>query len=161
MKTRLIAIALAATVLAACSTTEPEGTATTASTPSAEDTAVAPAAGSPDEFQQVVGDRVAFATDSATLSPEAQNRLRRQADWLQRNGAGSVMIEGHADERGTREYNLALGERRAVSVRDYLVAQGVAADRLRVVSFGKERPICTEPTPACWDQNRRAVTVIR
>lgn len=161
MKTRLIAAILATSVLAACSTAEPDAQATAASASTPAATLANPDISAQEDFRQSVGDRVHFPTDSAALSPEALDSLSQQAAWLRRNGGGSVVIEGHADERGTREYNLALGERRATAVRDYLTAQGVPADRLRVVSFGKERPVCPEATPVCWAENRRAVTVIR
>lgn len=119
------------------------------------------APGSVEEFRQVVGDRVFFGTDEYALNAEAQATLRRQAQWLQQYPQASLLIEGHADERGTREYNLALGERRAVSVRDFLAAQGVSPSRINVVSYGKERPVCAESSQACWAENRRGVTVLR
>ncbi|HAW47594.1 peptidoglycan-associated lipoprotein Pal [Roseovarius sp. A46] len=111
-------------------------------------------------FQQAVGDRVLFAVDQSTLSAQAQSTLDAQAQWLMTNSDYTAVIEGHADEQGTREYNLALGARRANSVRDYLVSRGVADNRLRTVSYGKERPIeiCSEE--ACYAKNRRAVTVL-
>lgn len=111
-------------------------------------------------FNSVVGDRVFFATDSSALEPVAQDTLRRQAEWLQANQAVSAVIEGHADERGTREYNLALGERRGNAVFQFLVGQGVPANRLRVVSYGKERPEAPCSDESCWSQNRRGVTVL-
>ncbi|WGH79374.1 peptidoglycan-associated lipoprotein Pal [Jannaschia ovalis] len=111
-------------------------------------------------FQQSVGDRVLFAVDQSTLSPEAQNTLSAQARWLLANPAYTALIEGHADEQGTREYNLALGGRRANAARDYLVSQGVPTTRLRTISYGKERPIQVCSTEACYSQNRRAVTVL-
>ncbi|GAA0600015.1 peptidoglycan-associated lipoprotein Pal [Caenispirillum bisanense] len=119
------------------------------------------APGSVEEFRQVVGDRVFFGTDEFSINGESQQTLRAQAQWLQQYPQYTVMIEGHADERGTREYNLALGERRAVSVRDYLIAQGIAPNRVTVVSYGKERPVCAESFDGCWAQNRRGVTVLR
>jgi peptidoglycan-associated lipoprotein len=111
-------------------------------------------------FNQTVGDRVLFAVDQSTLSPQAQQTLQGQAAWLNANTQYSAIIEGHADEQGTREYNLALGERRANAVREFLISQGVAGSRLRTISYGKERPIeiCSEE--ACYMQNRRAVTVL-
>lgn len=111
-------------------------------------------------FQETVGDRVLFVVDTSTLTPEAQGILSGQARFMMQNGDYTAIIEGHADERGTREYNLALGARRASAVQDFLVAQGVAENRLRTVTFGKERPleICSEE--ACYAQNRRAVTVL-
>jgi peptidoglycan-associated lipoprotein len=107
-----------------------------------------------------VGDRVLFAVDQSTLSPAAMATLDQQAQWLRANPEYTALIEGHADEQGTREYNLALGARRASAVNDYLVANGVPASRLRTISYGKERPIeiCSEES--CYRQNRRAVTVI-
>ncbi|MDO5758016.1 MAG: peptidoglycan-associated lipoprotein Pal [Rhodobacterales bacterium] len=115
---------------------------------------------SPAYFQQTVGDRVLFIIDTYTLTPEGQNTLRGQAQWLQANRDYNAVIEGHADEQGTREYNLALGARRANSVQEYLIGQGVPASRLRTVSYGKERPIEICSNEACYAQNRRAVTVI-
>lgn len=115
---------------------------------------------SPVYFKETVGDRVFFATDQSTLSPEAMAILDGQAKWLMDNPEYDAVIEGHTDERGTREYNLALGARRAAAVRDYLVAQGVAARRLRTVSYGKERPVALCSAERCWAQNRRAVTVL-
>ena len=115
---------------------------------------------SPAYFQQTIGDRVLFEVNQSGLSDEAQNVLDAQAQWLSANPDYSAVIEGHADEQGTREYNLALGARRANSVRDYLISRGVAGSRLKVVSYGKERPIelCSEES--CYRQNRRGVTVL-
>ena len=115
---------------------------------------------SPAYFQQTVGDRVLFEVDQATVSPEFQPVLASQAQWLNQNPEYTALIEGHADEQGTREYNLALGARRANAVQTYLVSQGVSPNRLRTVSYGKERPleICSEE--GCYRQNRRAVTVV-
>jgi peptidoglycan-associated lipoprotein len=115
---------------------------------------------SPAYFNSVVGDRVLFAVDQSTLSPAAMATLDGQASWLMSNPEYTALIEGHADEQGTREYNLALGARRASSVRDYLVAAGVPGSRLRTISYGKERPIEICSTEVCYMQNRRAVTVI-
>jgi peptidoglycan-associated lipoprotein len=108
-----------------------------------------------------VGDRVFFDLDRYNVRPDARATLDRQAGWLKRYPQVSVVIEGHADERGTREYNLALGERRANSVRDYLVSQGVPASRVRVVSYGKERPVALGSNEAAWSQNRRGMTVVQ
>lgn len=115
---------------------------------------------SPAYFQQAVGDRVLFAVDQSALSRSSQITLDGQAEWLRANPEYEVLIEGHADERGTRQYNLALGARRANSVEEYLVSKGVSPERLRPVSYGKERPveICSEES--CYAQNRRAVTVL-
>lgn len=119
-----------------------------------------PAPNTIEYFNQVVGDRVFFATDQHTLDSEARSTLQRQAQWLQTNGGTSVTIEGHADERGTRQYNLALGARRANSVRQFLIGQGVPANRLRAVTFGKERPVALCSNDSCWSQNRRGVSVV-
>lgn len=115
---------------------------------------------SPAYFQQTVGDRVLFAVDQSTLSPEARATLDGQVQWLNTNQDYNAVIEGHADERGTRAYNLALGARRANAVMEYLVAQGVSANRLQFVTYGKERPIeiCSEES--CYAKNRRSVTII-
>lgn len=115
---------------------------------------------SPAYFSQTIGDRVLFEVDQSTLSFEAQETLRQQAIWLMNNGDYTAIIEGHADEQGTREYNLALGARRASAVQDFLVSQGVAPGRLRTVTYGKERPIAICSDESCYSQNRRAVTVI-
>ncbi len=111
-------------------------------------------------FQQQIGDRVLFVVDTSDLTPEAQQTLRGQAQFLMSNAGFTAIIEGHADERGTREYNIALGARRATAVQDFLVSQGVAPNRLRTVSYGKERPLEICSDEACYAQNRRAVTVL-
>lgn len=111
-------------------------------------------------FQQAVGDRVLFAVDTATISSAGQATLAAQAGWLNTNADYIAVIEGHADEQGTREYNLALGARRASAVREYLISRGVAGNRLKTVSFGKERPIEVCSTESCYSKNRRAVTVL-
>ncbi|MBS1300850.1 peptidoglycan-associated lipoprotein Pal [Loktanella sp. SALINAS62] len=115
---------------------------------------------SPQYFQQTVGDRVLFAVDTSTLSPQGIATLDGQANWLQTNADYLAIIEGHADEQGTREYNLALGARRANAVREYLMSKGIPSNRLRTVSYGKERPIEVCSNEACYAKNRRAVTVI-
>jgi peptidoglycan-associated lipoprotein len=116
--------------------------------------------GSQQDFVVNVGDRVFFTTDSAELTPQARATLDKQAQWLQQYGNYAFTIEGHADERGTREYNIALGARRAQSVRDYLAARGIPVSRMRTISFGKERPVAVCNDISCWSQNRRAVTVL-
>ncbi len=115
---------------------------------------------SPAYFNATVGDRVLFAVDQSTLTPEGQQTLSGQAQWLMANGEYTALIEGHADEQGTQAYNLALGARRASAVQNYLIAQGVAPNRLKTISYGKERPIEICSTEACYSQNRRAVTVL-
>ena len=119
-----------------------------------------PIPGSLEDFRVNVGDTVHFAYDQYNIESGDQGTLGKQAAWLQRYPAVRVTVEGHADERGTREYNLALGARRANAVKEYLVAQGVSAGRIETVSYGKERPICTASDESCWAQNRRGVTVI-
>jgi len=111
-------------------------------------------------FQQTVGDRILFAVDQSTLSDEGRTVLQGQADWLLSNTDYTAVIEGHADEQGTREYNLALGARRANAAREFLVSRGVAGNRLKVVSFGKERPIEICSDENCYAKNRRAVTIL-
>jgi peptidoglycan-associated lipoprotein len=111
-------------------------------------------------FNQTVGDRVLFNVDQSTLTAVGQATLDGQAGWLMTNNDYQAVIEGHADEQGTREYNLALGARRANAAREYLLSRGVPAERLRVVSYGKERPIEICSSEACYAKNRRAVTVL-
>lgn len=111
-------------------------------------------------FNQTVGDRVLFAVDESTISDAGRVTLDGQADWLLNNAEFTAVIEGHADEQGTREYNVALGARRANAVREYLVSRGVAGNRLQTVSFGKERPIEICSSEECYQKNRRAVTVL-
>lgn len=107
-----------------------------------------------------VTDRVFFATDSSVVDSEGQSVLNNQATWLKANSSVNITVEGHADERGTREYNIALGERRATAAKTYLVGQGIAASRISTISYGKERPAVTGNDESAWSQNRRAVTVI-
>jgi peptidoglycan-associated lipoprotein len=116
--------------------------------------------GSQRDFAQNVGDIVYFSTDATDLTPEAQTTLTTQSKWLQQYAQYTITIEGHADERGTREYNIALGAKRAQSVRDFLVRNGINAQRVRTVSFGKERPVAVCNDISCWSQNRRAQTVL-
>jgi len=106
-----------------------------------------------------VRDRVFFATNKSTLTTASRDTLRKQAAWMRKNSDLSVTVEGHADERGTREYNLALGERRANAVKDYLMTYGISGSRVAVISYGKERPVNSGSTPLSWSQNRRSVTV--
>ena len=116
--------------------------------------------GSQQDFIVNVGDRVFFETDSTELTTQARSTLDKQAQWLSQYGSYAFTIEGHADERGTREYNIALGARRAQTVRDYLAARGIQPSRMRTVSFGKERPVAVCNDISCWSQNRRAVTLL-
>ena len=116
--------------------------------------------GSSQDFTLNVGDRIFFDTDSSAIRADAQSTLSKQAQWLNQYGNYAITIEGHADERGTREYNIALGARRAAATRDFLVARGVPATRLRTISYGKERPVAVCDDSSCQTQNRRAVTVL-
>ena len=149
---RLIAVLAAALAISAC-----------ANKPA--DNAQANAAGmatpgSQQDFVVNVGDRVFFETDQTELTPQARATLDKQAQWLANYSQYAFTVEGHADERGTREYNIALGARRAQTVRDYLISRGITANRMRTISFGKERPVAVCNDISCWSQNRRAVTVL-
>jgi len=152
-------------VLGAC--THKQEAVTTAPPPAAPAPAPAPAPvpssiipGSAEDLRVNVGDTVHFAFDQYNVEESDKALLGRQAAWLQRYPSVRVTIEGHADERGTREYNLALGARRANAVREYLVSQGVSTGRIETISYGKERPICTSSDEGCWAQNRRGVTIV-
>lgn len=149
---RIIAVFGLAAMVAACAN-KPNSAGSTASIGSA-------APGSSQDFVVNVGDRVFFDTDSTELTVVSRTTLDRQAEWLRRYPRYAITIEGHADERGTREYNIALGARRAEVVRAYLVGKGVAANRFRTISYGKERPVAVCDDISCWSQNRRAVTVV-
>jgi peptidoglycan-associated lipoprotein len=116
--------------------------------------------GSQQDFVVNVGDRVFFAEDSSDLSSEARSTLDKQAAWLQKFPRYTITIEGHADERGTREYNFGLGSRRMTSARDYLISRGIQPNRMKTISYGKERPVAVCDAESCWNQNRRAVTVL-
>lgn len=116
--------------------------------------------GSAQDFTVNIGDRIFFDTDSSSIRADAQQTLARQAQWLNKYSQYRIVIEGHADERGTREYNLALGARRAAATRDYLASQGVNAGRIKTISYGKERPVAVCDDISCWSQNRRAVTTL-
>jgi peptidoglycan-associated lipoprotein len=118
------------------------------------------APGSQQDFVVNVGDRVFFESDQTSLTPQARATLDNQAQWLARYSQYTFTIEGHADERGTREYNIALGARRAQTVREYLSSRGVNPQRMRTISYGKERPVAVCDDISCWSQNRRAVTVL-
>jgi peptidoglycan-associated lipoprotein len=117
--------------------------------------------GSVADFRQNVGDRVFFDTDQSGIRDDGRATLARQAEWLKKYGNYQITIEGHCDERGTREYNLALGERRATAVRQYLIAQGIPAARIKTISYGKERPDVVGSDEGSWSRNRRGVTVLQ
>jgi peptidoglycan-associated lipoprotein len=147
----LAAALIAGLALSACASRQAEDSLATAGVA---------APGSQQDFVVNVGDRVFFETDSTELTTQARTTLDKQAQWLAQYGNYTFTIEGHADERGTREYNIALGARRAQTVRDYLAARGIQPSRMRTVSFGKERPVAVCNDISCWSQNRRAVTVL-
>jgi len=151
---RFVAVAAAFLMVAACSSTD----ATSSATPSSSSSTVTP--GTQQDLVTNVGDRVFFDTDKSSLKDEGKATLQRQAAWMKLYPNLTFTVEGHADERGTREYNLALGGRRAAAAKDFLVSLGVDASRLNTVSYGKERPVCLESSEDCWAQNRRAVTVV-
>ena len=146
---RLVAVLAAALAISAC--------ANQANGPQA---GAAATSGSQQDFVVNVGDRVFFSTDSSELSAQSRATLDKQAQWLNQYSQYTFTIEGNADERGTREYNLALGARRAQVVRDYLVSRGIATTRMNTISYGKERPVATCDDISCWSQNRRAVTAL-
>lgn len=160
---KFLAVAAVGLFLAACESA-PQPAASTGGTGTTSSTATAPAAGiqsgSVQDFQVNVGDRVFFDFDKYDVKPAGKATLDKQAAWLKRFPQWKVVIEGHADERGTREYNLALGERRANSVKTYLVNQGIPANRITTISYGKERPVALGSNEAAWAQNRRGVTVL-
>jgi peptidoglycan-associated lipoprotein len=116
--------------------------------------------GSQEDLAQNVGDRVFFETDSSSLTSDAQHTLEKQSEWLKQYTSVKVTVEGHCDERGTREYNLALGERRAAAAKKYLVSLGIDSKRVTTISYGKERPAVIGNDESAWSQNRRAVTVL-
>ncbi len=155
----LLAALMAAGLLAACSNTDENAAATGAGGASAAGGAIRP--GSQEDLVANVGDRVFFDTDSSSVRGDQRPVLERQAAWLRTNAAVQVMVEGHADERGTREYNLALGQRRANAARDLLVAGGTSGARITTISYGKDRPDALGSSEDSWARNRRAVTVVR
>ena len=156
MFARILSMLTAVALVAACETA-PEGGAGAAGA-GAGAGAVVP--GSQQDLIVNVGDRVFYDFDKFNLKPEAQRTLERQAAWLKRYPNIRVLVAGNCDERGTREYNLALGERRANSAKTYLVSQGIAADRIRTISYGKERPTALGSNEAAWAQNRNAITSV-
>jgi len=153
-------LVLLLTAVAACARTPDAGVGNLGPGGAAGGVGGAGAPGSQQEFLVSVGDRVFFETDSSVLTADAQATLNAQAQWLQQYPQYRIVIEGHADERGTREYNIALGARRATAVVNYLVSRGIPANRLSTVSYGKERPVAVCNDISCWSQNRRAVTVL-
>jgi peptidoglycan-associated lipoprotein len=182
MRIKVLSLFASALLVAACAT-EPEGSGSAKSTGSSasasssgSSSAAAPAkaapkkakkapsgapAGSAVEFYVSVGDRVFFDLDKSEISQKAAATLKRQAAWLQKYSKRTIVVEGHCDERGTREYNLALGERRSNAVREYLISLGVASSRIETISYGKERPAVVGSNNSAWAQNRRGVTLVR
>ena len=168
MKLKLFAIAGLAGLLASACASQPEPVAPTApppapppaAGPSAPPQPAGPTPGTERHFQVTAGDRVFFDLDRADLTAEARETLRRQAAWLSQYPGARVLVAGNCDERGTREYNLALGARRANAARDFLISQGVDPARISTVSYGKERPSGTQSTERCWALNRNATTTI-
>jgi peptidoglycan-associated lipoprotein len=146
---KFVAVIVGALAIAGCAKQNDQNALAGAATP-----------GSQQDFVVNVGDRVFFDTDSSELSDQARATLDKQAQWLSNYNRYAFTIEGHADERGTREYNIALGARRAETVRQYLVSRGVSAQRMRTISYGKERPVALCNDISCWSQNRRVVTVL-
>jgi peptidoglycan-associated lipoprotein len=162
---KLVSLIAATILLAACetapSTTGSAGGAGSGASSGATTAQSGVTPGSQQDLVVNVGDRVFFDFNKSDLKPEARRTLERQAAWLKQYGNVKVTIEGHCDERGTREYNLALGERRANAAKDYLVSLGIPAARLSTISYGKERPAVLGSNEAAWSQNRRAVTVVQ
>jgi peptidoglycan-associated lipoprotein len=151
--TRLAAVLAAALMISACANKTGEDAQANAAGQATP--------GSQQDFVVNVGDRVFFETDSTELTPQSRATLDKQAQWLTTySNYSQFTIEGHADERGTREYNIALGARRAQAVRDYLTSRGIQAQRMRTISYGKERPVAVCNDISCWSQNRRVVTVL-
>lgn len=148
-------------LLGACSSNTDQTSATTGGGAATSGTGIGPRPGSQEDLVANVGDRVFFDTDRSSIRADQRVVLDRQAQWLGRYPQVQVMLEGHADERGTREYNLALGQRRANAARDVLVAGGVASSRIQTISYGKDRPAALGSSEDAWAQNRRAVTVVR
>ena len=170
MRIKILSVLAAVALVGACETGSKESGKSSGSGATALKlayTAEAPApakagikAGSQQDLVVNVGDRIFFGYDKFTVVPDQGSILDKQAKWMKANPSVTVRVEGHCDERGTREYNLALGERRANSVKDYLVAAGVNPDRIKTISYGKERPVALGSTDAAWKQNRRGVTKV-
>jgi len=162
LNVKLMGAAAALLLVAACET--PAEKTNTTSTPTASAPAPMPAKGivkgSAEDFKVNVGDTALFDYDKSAVRADAAAVLKKQAAWLQTYPKATLTIEGHADERGTREYNIALGERRANATKEFLVSLGVDGSRLSTISYGKERPTCTTSDESCWAQNRRTLSVV-
>ena len=172
MRFKILGMLAAVALLAACETAPEESTATggaggagssgasSSSSGGGSGAPAGPRAGSAEDLIVNVGDRVFFAFDKYNLNPDARKTLEGQAAWLKKYPSVKITVQGHCDERGTREYNLALGERRANSAKDYLVALGVSPNRIKTISYGKERPVALGSNESSWAQNRRSVTTL-
>jgi peptidoglycan-associated lipoprotein len=165
MKQRTLACLAGVALLAACSSDKGSGSATTAANGSGTGAGAGGAGqgapGSEENLVQSAGDRIFFETNSSNLNPQAQATLDRQVAWLRQYPQVNVWVAGNCDERGTEEYNLALGQRRANADRDYLVAHAIAQGRIETISYGKSRPIDPASTPEAWTQNRNAITSVK
>ncbi len=162
MNIRFISAVIVAVALAACAGKKTDTTAASTATPAVTAPAkTGPAPDSVEYFNTVVGNTIGYDFDKFELRADAQAILRGQAAWLNQNPSRTVTIEGHADERGTREYNLGLGERRATAAKQYLTSLGVAASRVKTISYGKERPTCVASEESCFAKNRRGVSVVQ
>lgn len=162
MSLRLLSVVAAVVLLAACEST-PTDTGNTGGTGGAGGAGMSSSTvrpGSQEDLVANVGDRVFFDTDRSTIRPDGRATLDKQSAWLKQNPSTTITVEGHADERGTREYNLALGNRRATAVKNYLVATGINANRITTISYGKERPAVVGSNEQAWSQNRRGVSVV-
>jgi len=165
MRYKILSLIAAVALVAACETAGEGGAAAAGGGAKPTETFTAPLGtkvtpGSQEDLVVNVGDRVFFDFDKFNLKPDARKTLEKQAAWLKANPAVRISIEGHADERGTREYNLALGERRANAAKDYLISLGINPGRVKTISYGKERPVAMGSNEAAWAQNRRSVTVV-
>ena len=162
MRLKVLALIAGLALVTACESAPGEGAAASGAGAAASSTSkvLAPAPGTQDDLVVNVGDRVFFDFDRYNLKPPARRILEKQAVWLKKYSKVTITVEGHTDERGTREYNLALGDRRANSTKDYLISLGIDPNRIKTISYGKERPVALGSNEAAWAQNRRAVTVV-
>ncbi len=162
MRLKVLALIAGLALVTACESAPGEGAAASGAGAAASSSSkvLAPAPGTQDDLVVNVGDRVFFDFDRYNLKPSARRVLEKQAVWLKKYSKLTITVEGHTDERGTREYNLALGDRRANSTKDYLISLGVSPNRIKTISYGKERPVALGSNEAAWAQNRRAVTVV-
>jgi peptidoglycan-associated lipoprotein len=161
MNIKLLGALAAVALLAACSSTPPATTAASTGTGSTATAPTGPVPGSEEDLVANVGDRVFYAFDKSDLSDEAKATLDRQAAWLAKYPQVTLLVAGNCDERGTEEYNLALGNRRATAAKDYLVAKGVDASRLTTISYGKDKPTATGSNEQAWAQNRNAISSVK